>query len=40
MAFAGSALIAVSHGGLEFGTAALIVLAAANLYGEGGGDRP
>ena len=26
MAFAGSALIAVSHGGVQFGTAALIVL--------------
>ena len=33
MAFAGSALIAVSHGGVQFGTAALIVLAAAVARG-------
>lgn len=33
VAFAGSALIAVSHGGVQFGTAALIVLAAAVVQG-------
>jgi hypothetical protein len=33
VAFAGSALIAVSHGGVQFGTAALIVLAAAVARG-------
>jgi terminal-alkyne amino-acid exporter len=33
VAFAGSALIAVSHGGVRFGAAALVVLAAAVLQG-------
>jgi len=33
VAFAGSALIAVSHGGVQFGAAALIVLAAAVARG-------